>query len=303
MSPADHWLAALPEPLSAMYEAAARIYLSPWFYLLVAAILGLEVLWPAVRNQKVLSRALAQDFVWFNLDGLFKMAILPAYIGALRMAYDGATGGFAFNGSDLWPVPLTVIAAFLLSDFLNWFHHWVRHKVTAFWHFHVIHHSQREMNLFTDLRVHSVEYLIAQAVMFVPLFMFPLSHPTIMGYGAVMIWYTRLIHANIRLNFGPLRFILVSPQFHRIHHSIEPRHRDRNFGVILTVWDRLFGTLYPHYDEYPATGVEGVNLQPPARLSARQWTMSFVEQFLYPFRQFRRADGRASGRRDVLHAE
>lgn len=271
-----------------MYEAAFGIYGNPWFYSLIGVILFLELLWPAVRDQRVLSRSLAQDFIWFNIDGLFKMAVLPGYVGLLSMAYDGVTGGFAFRGSDLWPIPVTVVAAFLLSDFLNWFHHWVRHKVTAFWHFHVIHHSQREMNLFTDLRVHSVEYVIAQAITFLPLFLFPLTHPAIMGYGAVMIWFTRLIHANVRTNFGPLRHVLVSPQYHRIHHSIELRHRDRNFGVVLTVWDRLFGTLYPQYDEYPPTGVEGVDFQPPAGFTPGGWLGSFSRQLVYPFRQLRR---------------
>jgi sterol desaturase/sphingolipid hydroxylase (fatty acid hydroxylase superfamily) len=290
----DRLRAAMPDQVVAMYVAAMRIYSSPWFYLLIAGILLLEIIWPAVKSQRVFSRALAQDFLWFNLDGVFKMAILPAYIGYLRLAYDRLSGGFAFNASDAWPVPVTIVTSFLLSDFLNWFHHWVRHKVTVFWHFHVIHHSQRQMNLFTDLRVHSVEYVIAQAIMFVPLFLFPLSHPAIMGYGAVMMWYTRLIHANVRTNFGPLRFVLVSPQFHRIHHSIEPRHRDRNFGVILTTWDRLFGTLYPRYDEYPETGVDGVEFPPPARVSMRAWMASFGTQLLYPFRQLRPRKSSAS---------
>ena len=149
----------------------------------------------------------------------------------------------------------------------------------------MIHHSQRELNLFTDLRVHAVEYVIAQAIMFIPLFMLPLTHPAIMGYGAVMLWYTRLIHANVRTNFGPLKNILVSPQYHRVHHSIERRHQDKNFGVRLTIWARMFGTLHPDYDEYPATGVEGVDFVPPTRLSPMVWLGSVGSQLVYPFRQ------------------
>ena len=275
----------LPDQVKAMYVAAGRIYSSPWFYVLIAVILTLELLWPAIKEQRVFSRALAQDFLWFNVDGVFKMAILPAYIGFLKIGYEKVTGGFSITASDAWPLIVTIVVSFLLSDFLSWFHHWVRHKVTAFWHFHVIHHSQREMNLFTDLRVHSVEYLIAQTIMFIPLFMFPLDYPAIMGYGAVMIWYTRLIHANVRTNFGPLGYIFVSPQYHRIHHSIEPRHRDRNFGVITTIWDRLFGTIYPARDEYPQTGVDGIDFVPPGKLSPIAWVGSLVQQFVYPFRQ------------------
>jgi sterol desaturase/sphingolipid hydroxylase (fatty acid hydroxylase superfamily) len=140
------------------------------------------------------------------------------------------------------------------------------------------------MNLFTDLRVHSVEYLIAQTIMFIPLFMFPLDYPTIMGYGAFMIWYTRLIHANVRTNFGPLGLVFVSPQYHRIHHSIEFRHRDKNFGVITTIWDRLFGTIYPARDEYPQTGVDGVVFS-LERMTPRAWAVSLFDQLIYPFKQ------------------
>jgi len=282
---AMEFLSRLPEPVQAMYVAAAKIYLSPWFYAFIALILVLELLWPAMKQQKVFSRALAQDFVWFNVDGVYKMALLPLYTGLLKMGYDKVTGGFAFRQSDAWPVVVTVVAAFLLSDFLSWFHHWVRHKVTALWQFHVIHHSQREMNLFTDLRIHGVEYLVSHTISFIPLFLFPLDYPTIMGYGAVRIWHTRLIHANVRTNFGPLGHIFVSPQFHRIHHSIELRHRDLNFGVALTIWDRLFGTMYRGRDEYPETGVDGVDFVPPARLSPKAWTVSLIEQIIYPFRQ------------------
>lgn len=276
---------AMPSQVLAMVEAALRIYANPWFYVLIAGILFLEHLRPAIRAQRVFSRALAQDFLWFNLDGAFKLALLPLFVGLLRTGYDQVTGGFAFTVSNAWPVAVTAVVAFLLSDFLNWFHHVVRHHVKAFWHFHVIHHSQRQLNLFTDLRSHMVEYLVAQTIMFVPLFMFPLDHPTIMGYGAVMIWYTRLIHANVRTNLGPLCHILVTPQFHRIHHSIEPRHYDRNFGVILTIWDRMFGTMYPHFDEYPETGVAGVDFEPPRTLSPVAWSRMLWDQLAWPFRQ------------------
>jgi sterol desaturase/sphingolipid hydroxylase (fatty acid hydroxylase superfamily) len=105
---------------------------------------------------------------------------------------------------------------------------------------------------------------------------FQLSANAIMGLSVFTLWYTRLYHANIRSNFGPLKHVLVTPQSHRIHHSIEPRHQDRNFSVILTVWDRLFGTLYPSYDEYPQTGVADVEFGTGLR--------GLLAEFAYPFR-------------------
>lgn len=285
------WLRAnTPVELKAYYWAAAEIYTSPWFYAFVAVILFLEHLRPAVREQRVFSRGLLEDFLWFNLDTAFKVAALPAFIGLLHLAYTSATGGFQLSRVSAWPLGAKVLVSFLAIDFLQWLHHWVRHRIAALWHFHVIHHSQRQLNLFTDLRVHSVEYLVAQVVTFVPIFAFGLKRSALLMVGFSTLWYTRLIHANIRTNFGPLKHLLVSPQYHRIHHSIAPEHQNKNFGVILTVWDRLFGTLYPHYDEYPPTGVEGVEWTPPARLAPIAWLRLLLIQIWYPFRQlfFRR---------------
>lgn len=275
----------VPDEIKAYYWAAQWIYTSPWFYLGIGAILFLEWVRPAIRAQRVFSWSLLQDFLWFNLDLAFKAAALPAFIGLLRFLYGEVTGGFVIPVVSDLPLLPKVLISFLVFDFLQWFHHWVRHRFTTLWHFHVIHHSQRELNLFTDLRVHFVEYFVAQILIFIPMFMLDLSPYAIVGVGFVTQWYTRLIHANIRANFGPLRHILVSPQFHRIHHSIEPQHRDKNFGVFLTVWDRWFGTLHPDYEEYPETGVAGVTFAPPTGLSPFAWARDLGAQILYPFRQ------------------
>jgi sterol desaturase/sphingolipid hydroxylase (fatty acid hydroxylase superfamily) len=274
-----------PVEIKQYYWAAQAVYLDPLFYVLVGAILFVEHIRPAMREQRVFSWALLEDFCWFNLDAVFKVAALPAFIGLLQMAYDRVTGGATIGVLGSWSVPARVMVSLLLFDLLQWFHHWARHKVAVFWHFHVIHHSQRQMNLFTDVRVHAAEYLIAQTLTFIPLFMLDLTPFAIMGVATFTLWYTRFIHANIRMNLGPLKHVLVTPQFHRIHHSIEPRHRDQNFGVLLTVWDRMFGTLYPSYDEYPPTGVEGVRFYPPRDFSPRSWFADLATQFLYPFRQ------------------
>ena len=281
----DHLRQITPVEIKRYYWAAQAVYTDPLFYILVGAILFVEYIRPAVRDQRVFSWALLEDFCWFNLDSVFKVAALPAFIGLLQMAYDRLTGEATIGMLGSWSVPARIMLSLAAFDLLQWFHHWARHKVALFWHFHVIHHSQREMNLFTDVRVHAAEYLIAQTLTFVPLFLLDLTPFAIMGVAVFTLWYTRFIHANIRTNLGPLKHVLVTPQFHRIHHSIEARHRDKNFGVLFTVWDRLFGTLYPSYDEYPPTGVEGVRFEPPRTFSPRGWFGDLATQFLYPFRQ------------------
>lgn len=136
---------------------------------------------------------LLQGFIWFNLDAVFKVALLPAFVGALKLLYDALTGNDHLTMMGGWPIAARIVAAFVLFDFLQWFHHWVSHKVTAFWHFHAVHHSQRELNVFTDLRVHSVEYMISEALVFLPMFVLGLPALAVMGVAGVRWWYTRFI--------------------------------------------------------------------------------------------------------------
>jgi sterol desaturase/sphingolipid hydroxylase (fatty acid hydroxylase superfamily) len=93
-----------------------------------------------------------------------------------------------------------------------------------------------------------------------------------------------VVHSNIRTDFGPLRHLLVTPQSHRLHHSIELEHRDRNFGGVLSVWDHLLGTQHRGFDVYPSTGVE--NPAFPIERSARPSRLlkTYARQFVYPFR-------------------
>ena len=110
------------------------------------------------------------------------------------------------------------------------------------------------------------------------------------GLAVVAAWsfaascYTRLTHANVRLRLGPLRWVLVTPQSHRIHHAPDPQYRDTNYGVVFSIWDRLFGTPHPCDDAYPPTGIDDPSFpdEGPALLAP-------VGHFLYPFRRPRAA--------------
>jgi len=287
------WLRAVtPDQVKEYYWAAKEVYLTPWFWGFTISILFLEWIRPGVRTQRVFSWGLAQDFVWFNADMVFRVAALPAFVGMLKLLYDSTTGGYTIAALVPLPLPVKIVAAVVIFDFLQWGDHWIRHKVRPFWHFHSIHHSQRELNTFTDLRIHSVEYGIAETLAFIPMLALGVPALAVMGVGGFRMWYARFVHANIGTNLGPLKHIFVTPQYHRIHHSIEPAHQDKNFGVLLTVWDRMAGTMNRNYDEYPATGVIGLDFPPPQRFAPIAWLRDFLRMFLYPFRALRGPDTR-----------
>jgi sterol desaturase/sphingolipid hydroxylase (fatty acid hydroxylase superfamily) len=188
-----------------------------------------------------------------------------------------------------WPVALQVGLGVLLSDFLAWLHHFVRHKVPALWSLHAVHHSQPHLNPLTNERYHVVEYLVAETIRFLPMFAlnFKLGH--IVGYGLFTTWYSRLYHANIRSRFGPLRYLLVTPQSHRIHHSLSPEHRDQNFGVLLCVWDRLFGTQHPDDESYPETGIDDAAFPLERGWGSVATLRAFVAQQIYPIKDMLRS--------------
>src|SRR5687767_9748386 len=96
-------------------------------------------------------------------------------------------------------------------------------------------------------------------------------------------WLARVHHANIRTNFGPLRHLLVPPQFHRVPHSIHPRHVDRNFAGVVTFWDRLFGTYWSDSDDYPDTGIDDDRF--PFEQRTKGVVRNWLAQNAYPFVQ------------------
>jgi hypothetical protein len=131
--------------------------------------------------------------------------------------------------------------------------------------------------------VHPVDEVVAHCLVFVPLFMFSIGAPLTLYLVLFLKWYPKICHANVKTNFGWLKYVLVTPQSHRLHHSIEERHSDRNFGVIFSIWDRLFGTLYPHYDEYPSTGVPDTGFPLERQVGCLAVMRNYVSQLLYPF--------------------
>jgi len=256
----------------------------PWFYAGCAVILALEYRFPARRDQSVLSVGLAQDFVWVFFEAVLRVAIVVTYAAALRAFFRAKLSFLTVDWVQQLPEWARAVAAILVIDFLAFFHHWVRHKVPAFWLFHTVHHSQREMNIFTDNRYHIVEYAIAQTVRFVPMMMLGVSNPAIVGYALAHATYTRFTHANIRTNLGPLRWVMVTPQSHRVHHSPHRRHWDLNFGVIFCVWDRLFGTHYRNDREYPKTGIPDRSFPTEVSVRPHHLLLTPILQHVHPFR-------------------
>lgn len=256
---------------------------NPFTYIAMAGILWVERLIPAKPEQKTFNVGLAQDSVWVILEILFQANVVFVVVHLLKSFYNHHLSFLTIEAIGELPLWVRFIWGILLGDFLGWFHHWVRHKVPWFWYFHTIHHSQKQLNMFTDMRYHVVEYIISNCIKIFPLMMLSVGTPQIVYYTLFNTWYTRAYHGNIKSHYGIFRHILVTPQSHRIHHSNQRQHRDKNFGVLFCIWDRLFGTHYYGYEEYPDTGIDDETFPHETTVKGFSLILTPLAQLLYPF--------------------
>lgn len=232
------------------------IFTVPFWAALTLTLL-LERLIPAEKNRKLFSVSFRQDLVWFLYEPLLHAFVTGTYVGLLVKLHSVYFTSLTFFGLTQAPEWVRVGLGILLVDLGYWIQHFINHKVPFLWKLHALHHSQRELNFFTDFRYHPLEYIVRHTFVTVPFIFLRIDPPVIVAIAILKDWYSRFYHGNIRTNLGLFRYMLVTPQSHRIHHSIEARHRDLNFGALFSFWDFLFRTQYKGYEEYPATGVEG----------------------------------------------
>jgi sterol desaturase/sphingolipid hydroxylase (fatty acid hydroxylase superfamily) len=264
-------------------RAVKNVFTNPFTYFALAAILVIEKLMPAKRDQKIFSVGFAQDTMWFLFDIFAQATLIAALAMFWHTLYQKHFSFLTIRAIEEFPFWLRLAIAVLVADFAGYLHHYMRHKIWWMWPFHAIHHSQKELNLFTAVRYHILEYMLT-AVIYVFFFgIFTMNPHTVIYYTIFYNWYTKLTHANIKTNFGILRYILVTPQSHRIHHSFLPEHKDKNMGILFSVWDYMFGTQYRKYDEYPDSGIEDETFphEQEGNMAHLIWTL--VKQHLYPF--------------------
>jgi sterol desaturase/sphingolipid hydroxylase (fatty acid hydroxylase superfamily) len=230
------------ESLVVWRDLFSQWFSQPYLYLFIAITLFLEIWMPTVKRRLV-SVGMLQDIVWFIATALLSVTLLAACNGMLSMFYDEYLTFLTLDAARTWPLGLRVLLSVLTLDLFLWAGHFIRHRTQFFWCFHLVHHSQREVNFFTENRAHLVDHIMASAVRFVPMRMVGVEFTSIVAVHVILSWYTYLYHGNIRSNFGLLKYVLVTPQSHRIHHSIEERHWGKNLGTYFTIWDRMFGTF------------------------------------------------------------
>ena len=268
---------------------ALRVIFTPTFAIIMVVTLVLERLVPAQPNRKLLSVSTAQDFVWFFYEGVLDALIVTTYVAALSWSYSRvAPASPALNIAAL-PDALRFGIALLVVDLCYYLQHRCNHSIPWFWQLHTVHHSQKQLNFFTDFRYHGLEYVVRQTFLAVPFIVLQLTILEIVYISVFLRWYTRFYHANIRTDLWLLRYVLVTPQSHRIHHSIEERHQNKNFGSLFSIWDFIFGTQYRKWDEFPETGIHDIAFPHETRGDIASLLLTPWKQMIYPLRQIGRS--------------
>jgi sterol desaturase/sphingolipid hydroxylase (fatty acid hydroxylase superfamily) len=251
-----------------------------WIFGLLPCLF-LERLLPASRGSR---RALFFDWIYPIANGILIFPVVNIFVIEVNNFYHQTLPFLNTGLLDNSPLWLQGIGAFLIADLMFYITHRLKHQIEWLWYFHSIHHSQEHLNAMTGFRLHFVDIIVRGAITTVPIVFVGGAPITWSLFIVVQTFWAFFIHANIKANLGPLKYILVSPQFHRLHHSILPKHFNMNYGERLVIWDFLFGTMAKDFNCYPPTGVKGIERWVvESDSTARALTTYWFKQTFYPF--------------------
>ena len=243
-----------------------------------AGLFALLALWewraPKWRLQTSKPRRWGTNWAISVLDAAMVRLVFGA--AAVGAALDAANRGWGlFNGLD-WPLWLEVAIVFVILDLAIWLQHLITHKVPLLWRLHRVHHVDRDFDVTTAIRFHPVEIAFSMTLKIGLVYALGAPALAVILFEIVLNGASMFNHANIRLPARlerGLRWFIVTPDMHRIHHSTDRDEHDSNYGFNLSVWDRIFGT----YRAKPKGDGVQIGLEPwqderPTRLL---WSLGF----------------------------
>jgi sterol desaturase/sphingolipid hydroxylase (fatty acid hydroxylase superfamily) len=250
------------------------------FILVGAAFYSLEAVFPACKSKPLWRKDSLLDFgYWFFTPFAGKMiskaavlvaAVLVASVLGWKIVPVLVRGHGPLATQ---PVSLLAIEVLVVGDLIGyWIHRWFHQG--RMWKFHAVHHSSTEVDWLSSVRLHPVNEVTQEFLQFIPLMILGFPLGVLAGYAPFLTFYAIFVHANVDWSFGPLRYVITTPLFHRWHHTSEEEALDKNFAGLFPLWDMIFGTFYMPEHKVPRQfGVVGDALPP-----------TLWGQMLYPFR-------------------
>jgi sterol desaturase/sphingolipid hydroxylase (fatty acid hydroxylase superfamily) len=225
------------------------------------SIFTLMALWEMVAPRRPLTTPKLQRWV-SNLTIVFVNTLM------VRLLFSTTAVGFAVivaqNGWGVlpllgWPNWLVGIASVVALDFILYLQHVMFHAVPFLWRFHMMHHADLDVDVTTGARFHPGEIVVSAIIKWAAVALLGAPPRAVLAFEVLLNVTSMFNHGNVRMPRGldrVLRWAVVTPDMHRIHHSVDPRETNRNFGFNLSWWDLLLGT----YRVQPALGHEGMVL-------------------------------------------
>ena len=164
---------------------------------------------------------------------------------AVGAALDAEAQGWGLFNQLGWPLWLEMALAVLIFDFAIWLQHLITHKVPLLWRLHRVHHADVDFDVTTAIRFHPVEIALSMLLKIGLVYLLGPAAWAVVIFEVLLNGTAMFNHANVRMPVGLdriLRWIVVTPDMHRIHHSVEKRETNSNFGFNLSIWDRFLGT-------------------------------------------------------------
>ncbi len=222
-----------------------------WGLILISLFVwGLEMVFPWRKEQAIFRKDFWLDGFYMFFNFFIFSIVIGGFYKILQIAFIdiGITDKSlaVFNPSD-WPMALQLVVFFVVLDFVQWFTHTLLHKYPVFWKFHKVHHSVKEMGFAAHLRYHWMENILYKPLKtfgVMILFGFEPKQAFIVHFVAIIIGHFN--HSNIKITYGPLKYLINNPVMHLYHHAQElPEGKyGVNFGISLSIWDYIFKTNY-----------------------------------------------------------
>ena len=251
-------------------------------FIVLSIVFGLiEAFRSRSRRQPIFRRGYLTDVVYWLFTPVVTRSVVTVCvaIAALPIAFliygrvdrDMLLAGYGpLSRLPLWEQAILIL---LVSDFIGYWMHRLFHG-RRLWLFHAVHHSSTDLDWLSSVRVHPVNDVLMRIASTLPLLLFGFKVTAVASILPFLTLFAILLHANLDWDFGPFRYLIASPCFHRWHHTDEREARDKNFAGLFPIYDVMFGTFYMPRNRSPE--IFGTATPVPAGL---------LGQLVFPFRR------------------
>lgn len=241
------------------------------FVVLAAIFVPMERMF-ALHRQPTFRKGWRTDLVHFVVNNLLTTVFVILALITVGAALTTLVPGGLRLAVAHQSLPLQAVEAFLLASLFGYWGHRAAHTVPVLWRFHRVHHSIEEMDWLAAAHLHPIDQAFTRSCVILPLVALGFSRGVFGAFVGFITLQAIFIHANVRFRFGPLRWLVSTPEFHHWHHSGDPATYNSNFAGEFPWIDLIFGTLY-----LPSSGIPdsyGIAESPPK---------GYLAQLAWPF--------------------